>query len=83
MERKINLKKLSFLVYGLGSSGRSVIKYFKKKKIHNFSVWDDNIKLRKKFKSYNTLNLKKRLKDVDYIVLSPGISFKKTIYKKN
>jgi len=83
MPQKINLKKFSFLVYGLGSTGNSVIKYFKKKKIHNFSVWDDNIKLRKKFKSYNTLNLKKRLKDVDYIVLSPGISFKKTTYKKN
>jgi len=29
---KKNLKKLSFLVYGLGSTGISVIKYFEKKK---------------------------------------------------
>ena len=28
----INLKKFSFLVYGLGASGSSVIQYFKKKK---------------------------------------------------
>ena len=26
------LKELSFLVYGLGISGRSVVKFFKKKK---------------------------------------------------
>ena len=38
------LKELSFLVYGLGKSGRSVIKFFKKNKIKNFKVWDDNQK---------------------------------------
>ena len=53
MSHILNLKKLSFLVYGLGSSGHSVIKYFKKRKIYNFSVWDDNIRLRNKFRSKN------------------------------
>jgi UDP-N-acetylmuramoylalanine--D-glutamate ligase len=71
------------LVYGLGSTGHSVIKYFKKRRIHNFYVWDDNVKLRKKFGSKNVVNLKNILKEVDYIVLSPGISLKKTKYKKN
>ena len=83
MSHTLNLKKFSFLVYGLGSTGHSVIKYFKKRRIHNFYVWDDNVKLRKKFGSKNFVNLKKILKEVDYIVLSPGISLKKTKYKKN
>ena len=83
MSHKLNLKKLSFLVYGLGSTGHSVIKYFKKRKIYNFFVWDDNAKLRKKFSSKNFSNLKSILKEVDYIVLSPGISLEKTKYKKD
>ena len=83
MPHKINLKELSFLVYGLGVSGRSVIKYFKEKKILNFITWDDNLRLRKKFKSKNASNIKNTFKEVDYIVLSPGISLKKSKHKKN
>jgi len=83
MSHTLNLKKLSFLVYGLGSTGHSVIQYFKKRKIHNFSVWDDNARLRKKLGSKNVVNLKNVLKEVDYIVLSPGISLEKTKYKKD
>ena len=82
MSHTLNLKKLKFLVYGLGSTGISVIKYFKKKKISDFLVWDDNLKLRKKFRSKSVSNLKNALKSVDFIVLSPGISLKKTKYKK-
>jgi len=82
MSHTLNLKKFSFLVYGLGSTGCSVIKYFKKRRIHNFYVWDDNVKLRKKFGSKNVVNLKNILEEVDFIVLSPGISLKKTKYKK-
>ncbi len=83
MSHTLNLKKFSFLVYGLGSTGYSVINYFKKKKITNFLVWDDDAKLRKKSKFKNVSNLKDSLKEVDYIVLSPGISLKKTRYKKD
>ena len=82
MHQTLNLKKFSFLVYGLGSTGNSVIKYFKRKRIYNYFVWDDDIKLRKKFKFKNTSNLKNTLKNIDYIVLSPGINLKKTKYKK-
>ena len=39
-----NLRELSFLVYGLGLSGCSVVKFFKKNKIKNFEVWDDKQK---------------------------------------
>ena len=66
------LRELSFLVYGLGKSGRSVIKFFKKNKIKNFKVWDDNQK--KIFKKYRSKNLIQTLHQVNYIVLAPGIS---------
>ena len=65
-------KELSFLIYGLGLSGRSVVKFFKKKKINKFEVWDD--KEKKLFKNKRTKNLNKSLNQVDYIVLAPGIS---------
>ena len=38
-------KELSFLVYGLGLSGESVINFFEKNRIKNFKVWDDNKKI--------------------------------------
>ena len=69
------LKEHSFLVYGLGITGSSVINFFKKKKISNFKVYDD--KHKKLFKNYSTNNLNKTLKLVDYIILSPGISLHK------
>ena len=72
------LKELSFLVYGLGLSGKSVVKFFKKNKINNYHVWDD--KQKNLFKKKRTSNLNKILNEVDYIVLSPGIS---PIKKKN
>ncbi len=75
------LKEHSFLVYGLGLTGRSVIKFFKKKKISNYKVYDD--KHANLFKSCRTKNLNKTLKQVDYIVLSPGISlYKNKILQK-
>ena len=72
MPQKPKLDELSFLVYGLGKSGFSVIKFFQKKKISNFKVWDD--KQKNLFKKFRTKNLEKTLKQVDYIVLAPGIS---------
>ena len=67
-----NLRELSFLVYGLGLSGCSVVKFFKKNKIKNFEVWDD--KQKNIFRKSRTNNLSKSLNQVDYIVLTPGIS---------
>ena len=78
MLNTFNLKKTSFLIYGLGSTGQSVIKYFKKKKVIDYQVWDDHIK----FKNKNIKNLVRSFKKVDYIILSPGISLQKTKYKK-
>ena len=72
------LKELSFLVYGLGLSGKSVVNFFKKNNINNYKIWDD--KQKQLFKNKRTKNLSKTLSKVDYIVLSPGISL---IDKKN
>ena len=75
MVQSLNLKELSFLVYGLGLSGRSVIKFFKRNNIKNFKVWDDKQKnIHKKHRSKNLIHT---LKQVDYIILSPGISLLK------
>ena len=75
-----NFKKLSFLVYGLGSTGQSVIKFFNKLGIKKFQVWDDfNLNL---YKSKRPLNLYKVLSEVDYIVLSPGVSIHNPQNKK-
>ncbi len=82
MLTKKNLKKSSFLIYGLGTTGQSVIKFFKKKKINNFFKWDDNTNLRKKFNIKKTIKIKQIINDVDFVVLSPGISLNKSIYKK-
>ena len=71
-----NLKKLSFLVYGLGSTGKSVINFFRKNNIKNFKVWDDNNK--DLYKKHRPKNFKKALSETNYIVLSPGVSLKKS-----
>lgn len=82
MSKILNLKNFSFLIYGLGSTGESIIRFFKKNKISNYSVWDDNLQLKKKFKKKFVSNLTNSLRNVDFIVLSPGISLKNTKQKK-
>ena len=63
-----NFQELSFLVYGLGSTGRSVVNFFKKNSIKNYQVWDDNNK--NLFKKKRPANLKQTFEQVDYIILS-------------
>ena len=78
MSSILKLKELSFLIYGLGLSGKSAVNFFKKNNINNYEIWDDNQK--QLFKNKRSKNLSKTLNKVDYIVLSPGISL---INKKN
>ena len=75
-----NLKKLSYLVYGLGLTGKSVINFFKKNKFKNFQAWDDNNN--NLYKSIRPSNLNESLKHVNYIILSPGVSLNKSKNKK-
>ena len=67
-----NLKELSFLIYGLGETGKSVIKFFERNNIKKYKIWDD----KKSYKRKETLNLEKTLNEVNFIVLSPGVSLK-------
>ena len=53
------LKELSFIVYGLGLSGRSVVNFLRKN-IKNFKVWDD--KKKRIFKKHRVKNLKEIFK---------------------
>ena len=71
-----NLNKLSFLVYGLGLTGKSVVHFFKKNKIKNYQVWDDKNKSLFKIKRPNNISL--AAKKVDFIILSPGINLNKS-----
>jgi len=84
MDTSLNLSKKSFAVYGLGTTGRSVVNYFNKAGIKNYIMWDDD----KVLKKYWHLDEKKK-KDflqlvnfVDYIIVSPGISLKKAKLRK-
>jgi UDP-N-acetylmuramoylalanine--D-glutamate ligase len=73
-----SIKESSYAIYGLGLSGNSVLKFLQKKKIKNIITWDD-IKNKKNKKKYNLF--KKKLDEVDYIVISPGINVQKTRFK--
>ena len=72
------IKDSSYLIYGLGLSGNSVLRFLKKKKVKKIYTWDDKKNLNDKKK----INLfKKRLDEVDFIVISPGINIQKTKFK--
>ena len=72
------IKSSSFAVYGLGLTGNSVFRFLKKRNITDIYTWDDK-KNRNDKKKYNLF--KKRLDEVDYIIISPGINVQKTKFK--
>ena len=70
-------------IYGMGITGRSAARTFKRLKAKVF-CWDDNKKIRKKIKKLNfPLNkfwLNKKV--IDSIVISPGIDINRCKIKK-
>ena len=74
-------EKKKILIYGLGLSGNSCLKFLRKKS--DIKVFDDNsLLINKKNKNF-FLSKKKILKSkFDYIVLSPGIDIQKCDLKK-
>ena len=80
MLKKINFKKASFLIYGLGSTGKSVVNFFKKNKIKNYQVWDDQNK--RLFKHQRPENLELALQNTNYIILSPGVNLQNSKNRK-
>ncbi len=73
----LNYSLMNFCIYGLGTTGKSVLNFFKKKNFSKFDFWDDNIKNKKKQKKFS-----KKLDQTDFIILSPGISLNKAKLKK-
>ncbi len=79
--KKIFSKK-KILIYGLGKSGLSAFKFLKNQ--NKLYLYDDirisnlNKEIRKKFISYKEI-IKK---NIDYIIISPGIDINKCILKK-
>ena len=67
MFQTAKLQEQSFLVYGLGLSGLSVVKFLRKNKIKNFEVWDDTQK--KILKRYRSKNINFSLNKADYIIV--------------
>ena len=74
-------KNKKILIFGYGKTGKSVKKYFIKNKI-NYTIWDDNRKLKIK-----KIDKKYYLKKYDYIILSPGVDIyhhqNKNFFKKH
>ena len=60
------LKNKSFLVYGLGLTGISAIKFLKKIGVKNIFLWDDSTEIRKK---YNLKDKEKNIKK-DFLMLT-------------
>ena len=75
-----------FLVFGLGISGNATLSQLKKNKA-NIECWDDNKRLREKFKKKYRVNKNWFDCSYDFIVLSPGINIythsKKFFFEKN
>ena len=72
------IKNSSFAIYGLGLSGKSALKFLKKKNVKKIVTWDDK-KNKNNKKRFNLF--KETLDKVDYIVISPGINIQKTKLK--
>ena len=74
------LENKKILIYGLGLSGNSCLKYLYKN--NNVKVYDDNNLLKNEKNKKYFLDKKKILKiKFDYIVISPGIDIKKCFLK--
>ena len=72
-----NSSSMNFCIYGLGSTGKSVVNYFKRKNFSDYVVWDDKMKKKREQNFFS-----KHLDSADYIIVSPGISLKKAKLKK-
>ena len=73
------LSSKSSCIYGLGTTGKSVVNFIRRKSDFKYYVWDDYLKSKKKIKKKN---FAKKLDTVDFIVISPGISLKKAKLKR-
>ena len=78
LNNKNIFSKKKILIYGFGRSGISAYKFLKKK--NEIYLFDDNKNI--KFKNVITNYDKIRNKDLDYIIISPGINIDKCGLKR-
>ena len=78
MIKPINLKNKTFAIYGMGLTGISVKKFLNKNGVKKYFIWDDTI-YKKDFKKKKIFS--DSLKNVDYIIISPGINIIKSVFK--
>ena len=83
----LNSDETNFCIYGLGSTGTSVVNYFNRKNFTEYRVWDDDEVLRafygSKFSKKKGEKLfSKHLDSTGHIIVSPGISLKKAKLRK-
>ena len=78
MFRLANYQKKEIAIYGLGITGISVAKVFKKSDSRVY-CWDDNAKVRKKAQKlkFHISKFWLNKKNIDNIIISPGIDIKK------
>ena len=81
-----HLRHKNFAIYGLGVTGRSVIRYFHKHGFKNYIGWDDDKKVFKKSIGPKYKNMRSDFLELvnfaDYIIVSPGINIHKAKLKK-
>ena len=75
------LRLKSVCVYGLGRTGKSVVRFLKEKTNKKVHIWDDNPTIKNKHK-INKGVFSKNLNLSDFIVMSPGINLNNTKLKK-
>ena len=75
-------KKYLYLIYGFGETGKACFNYLKKK--NKVLIFDDNQKkIPKKFNIFKFNILKNNIKkEIDFVIISPGINAKKCELKK-
>lgn len=71
-----DLKNKKIIVYGLGVTGKSVLRFLRKRGQKKIFSWDDNFKVKRKI-------IIKNLYESDFIVVSPGININKSPFKKH
>ena len=83
----LNPSLTNFCIYGLGSTGMSVVNYFNRKKFTEYRAWDDDPILRSLYgfkfsKKKGERIFSQHLDSTEYIIVSPGISLKKAKLRK-
>ena len=74
---KVFFQNKKILIYGYGKTGKSAFNFLKKK--NNLKVFDDNLPLTNLPRNKKFTRDSDRLSNFDYILLSPGVDYRKCL----